>query len=279
MCSSRQLRGFTLVEILIVLGIIALLTAILLPVLGRARENGRKVACASNLRQLGLAFQQYTDDWNRRYPLAANFQAWGNDGYWVKGVSGTAVAEVNPNANGNGVYDYIDGTHVDIENGALYPYVKNAQVYICPSTPDGKKKGLSYSMNCAVSVLSSVRIRQPAEIVLLVDEDRVLNDGYFYARDTTGTADNSTDALTQSHNGGGNLLFCDGHVKFYPFKKFVLDDSPRGLQNKSQMTGIPRFHDKAFGGTTGTSQAGLDATGLGTLNTTLDTCAVPKPTP
>ncbi len=70
MRSARPSRGFTLVELLVVIGIIALLVSILLPTLSQAREAGRRIACASNMRQIGQAFEMYIGENKSTYPPA-----------------------------------------------------------------------------------------------------------------------------------------------------------------------------------------------------------------
>src|SRR3954466_5046739 len=85
--SSR--KGFTLIELLVVIAIIAILAAILFPAFARARENARRSACLSNMRQMSLGFLQYGQDYDSHYPGAGQFQKWGNGGHWVTGTGGS----------------------------------------------------------------------------------------------------------------------------------------------------------------------------------------------
>lgn len=100
---NRLKQGFTLIELLVVIAIIALLAAILFPVFARARENARKSSCANNLKQIGLAAYQYSQDYDEL-------------------VVSSYGAYTNPTVGGT-VYWM----------GLILPYIKNTQVFQCPS--------------------------------------------------------------------------------------------------------------------------------------------------
>jgi prepilin-type N-terminal cleavage/methylation domain-containing protein/prepilin-type processing-associated H-X9-DG protein len=228
-------KGFTLIELLVVIAIISILASMIFPSFARAREMARRSSCASNMKQLGLGFLQYVQDYDERMPGAGQYQKWGLGGHWVSGITDTSDSGDTGKLAwvAGGTIGGPTGKRANIEAGAIYPYIKSTQIYICPSNKDGQTKGLTYSMNCALAGAMESAVSESSLTVLLLDEDKA-NDGYVY------TGSGSTDALTQIHNETGNLLFADGHVKSYPFRAFPLNaDDTSGL--RSRKTGGPRF--------------------------------------
>jgi prepilin-type processing-associated H-X9-DG protein len=171
-------------EILVVIAVIAALTSLLLPVLGRAREGARRTLCLSNLHQIGLATKQYLDDNNNRYPIQ----------------------------------DLAPGQELTYAL-LLQPYIKNTDVFICPSdngavsttvpTDDvdheWQANGITggYSMNNLVQNVSEIHVRQPSEMALFVDNRTFSDSGYLGQLQYCGR-----------HSGGVNVCYADYRVKW-----------------------------------------------------------------
>ncbi len=103
--SRTSLRAFTLIELLVVIAIIVILAAILFPVFAQAREKARAISCLSNLKQSGLAYAMYTQDFDETTPL--------QNSPTVKDATGKYVS---------GGYWF----------NLIQPYVKNWQMMVCP---------------------------------------------------------------------------------------------------------------------------------------------------
>jgi len=173
-------RAFTLIELLVIIAIIAILAAILFPVFAKVREKARQTSCTSNLKQLGLAFVQYTQDNDEKYPC------------------GTAPSTDTAN--------YGQGTGWA---GEIYPYVKSNGVYICP---DDSYEHFSYGYNQNVATggtgvvpgnaASLADFSAPTQTILL-DEVMCWSSGYTQLPSTPGeTQSPIADGLPWNGTGG-----------------------------------------------------------------------------
>jgi prepilin-type N-terminal cleavage/methylation domain-containing protein/prepilin-type processing-associated H-X9-DG protein len=190
--SPRRRRAFTLVELLTVLFIVALLMAVLLPALSKAREQAKATACLSNLRQLGVALTAYQNAYRNEFPADAH-SGWGGGASWVV---------------------------------TLYPFGATPGVRLCPSeenrTPDPAIT--SYGINGLMApkrvdpppYTKVTRVRRPSATVYATElVDLSLGD-HFHPEAWTTVADLETKLAVRRHRGQPNALYCDGHAAPLP---------------------------------------------------------------
>jgi len=212
-------RGFTLIEILVDVAIIALLAAFLFPVFSRARENARRASCQSNLKQIGLAFAQYTRDYDEHFPQAG-------DG------SGTV-------------------TNFNAWAAALRPYIKSEQIFQCPSEttafdPTYNTLGAlnDYWANASIVITGGAAGISQSEMTAVAltvlngdgkgDVAAAASGTPLYTMDySTWNGYGSTAAEPPSrHLEGANYSFADGHVKWL---------KPGKVTNNATSAGSPTF--------------------------------------
>lgn len=214
--------GFTLIELLVVIAIIAILAAILFPVFGRARENARRSSCQSNLKQIGLGFMQYTQDYDEKFPMGiVGFQAAvpytipTNDPACSSGTPCNAFV-TSPGTPPGHYVSWMDN---------LYPYIKSTQLFVCPSGVPYAKDSGSYGYNNALSggttapviPISLSAVTRPSEIIMSMDMNSeysaITADAPYYRQYSVPSDSNSV--MFIRHLEGTNFNFTDGHVKWY----------------------------------------------------------------
>ncbi len=177
--------GFTVVEILVVIAILAILASILLAVFSRVRENARQASCQNNLRQIALAVQQYTQDNNGSLPAAPT------DFSFLPGLQSPQLLRC-PSA------EAIPVTPLTTAPSAFFPdYYSNFNLR-------------KVVVGLPLMGIEESKVIRPASTVLV-------GDGYLWSEDgsfkgySVGQPQGSGSVR---HSGGANYAFCDGHIKW-----------------------------------------------------------------
>jgi prepilin-type N-terminal cleavage/methylation domain-containing protein/prepilin-type processing-associated H-X9-DG protein len=169
-------KGFTLVELLVVIGIIALLIAILLPSIQRARVSANAAACLSNLRQIAMAFQMYANESNLHFPLARGGHGPSD---WLRYPSPWAL---QAGSGEQRLEDSAIGKYIGSPDGTFNPNVLRCPNDSAWPSREGSPHWYpySYGMNTLFEGIRVTRIKNSSEKILLIHSQRPNDSRYWY---------------------------------------------------------------------------------------------------
>jgi prepilin-type N-terminal cleavage/methylation domain-containing protein len=247
----RSRKAFTLIELLVVIAIIAILAAILFPVFARAREQARRTSCLSNMKQIGIALFMYAQDYDETLPKRRPCE----DTYDV------CLPTFDPRPDGN--------AYEKTWKNSLMPYIKNYQVFKCPSNDAAQHGTLEQTKNGGAGVnfedplypagygmwlpnfsapifpngnsypQTLAGLQYPAQELIIVESHYGWPDigpWLSYCEPSGPTCDSNSFSGASSWGSGhakkgGNVIYMDSHAKYRNMRATFIDDPGRNNEN------------------------------------------------
>jgi len=226
-----------LIELLVVIAIIALLMAILMPALSRAREQGKRIVCMNNLKQMTLGWSLYADDNDEKIVFAltnrggeTNPQFGGSASHpqkcWAYWVNPDSAEELK-----------LDG----LRDGGLFKYVKAEKLFKCPTGVRGEvityaitdaMNGHRGHMSGITTIIKRTDVKAPASRMVFIDEGQLSPSSWtlFYDQPKW------WDQITSRHGYGTNVSMADGHAEYFKWS----DSRTREVADHPNWQGVGR---------------------------------------
>ena len=235
--------AFTLIELLVVIAIIAILAAMLLPAVSRAKESGRRIACLNNLRQLSLAAQMYAGDFHGSYPPHLSTVRWPDRFFDYYGRNIKLL--LCPSETTNSPATIANSNPTNVADAAPRSYFINGWNEYFADTLDADTFANQFMKGAYLNGLKETAILHPGDTILLAEKNSQRGD--FYMDLKAGNGDDFVGAVEQSRHdsrgpgsgtGGSNYAFSDGSARFmkvytslFPLNLWCISDANRAANN------------------------------------------------